>query len=71
MVGFSYPGENVNYGELRSRDLTPTRIASSHSQSGDAPQFLQFIETVVIPLIESKYRANKNERALAGNSLGV
>ena len=70
MVGFSYPGENVNYGELRARDLTPTKAVSEGPNTGDGPKFLQFIEETVIPYIESNYRAKKNDRALSGNSLG-
>jgi len=70
MVGFSYPGENANYGELRARDLTPTKAVSEGPNTGDGPKFLQFIEETVIPYIESNYRAKKNDRALSGNSLG-
>lgn len=70
MVGFSYPGENPNYGDLRARDLTPTKVVDENPNSGDADKFLQFIETVVIPKIESNYRVKKDDRALSGNSLG-
>ena len=70
MVGFSYPGENPNYGDLRACDLTPTKVSNASSNSGDASKFLQFIETIVIPRIESDYRAKKDERALSGSSLG-
>jgi predicted alpha/beta superfamily hydrolase len=70
MVGFSYPGEKANYGDLRARDFTPTRDTTVNLHSGDALKFLKFIETVVIPRIESDYRVNKNERALSGSSLG-
>lgn len=70
MVGFSYPGDNVNYGDLRARDLAPVRDAHSNPFSGDGPKFLQFIEETVIPKIESKYRADPTERALSGSSLG-
>jgi predicted alpha/beta superfamily hydrolase len=69
MVGFSYPGENPNYGDLRARDLTPTD-AGGNPNSGDGPKFLQFIEETVIPNIESYFRAKKGERALSGSSLG-
>lgn len=69
MVGFSYPGENPNYDELRTCDLTPTKIADNPN-AGDGPKFLQFIEETVIPYIESNYRADKNERAISGSSLG-
>ena len=66
MVGFSYPGENVNYGDLRSRDMAP----AEPGQPGGAGKFLQFIEETVIPYIDSHYRTDKNERAISGNSLG-
>ena len=69
MVGFSYPGENINYNSLRIRDLTPTQDKSANPYSGDGFKFLQFIETVVIPYIESNYRTLESERALSGNSL--
>jgi len=67
MIGFSYPGENANYGQLRARDFTPIRV---NENSGDAPKFLEFIENTVIPRIESEYRVDKTDRALSGNSLG-
>ncbi|MBN1408940.1 MAG: alpha/beta hydrolase [Calditrichaceae bacterium] len=70
MVGFSYPGENANYGNLRARDLTPTKVGGDNSTTGDGPKFLQFIEETVIPYIDSNFRTKKGERALSGNSLG-
>lgn len=70
MVGFSYPGDNPNYNDLRERDLTPTKLSNTNSNSGDGPKFLEFIESIVVPKIETDYRADKNERALAGTSLG-
>lgn len=63
MIGFSYPGEDANYGELRSKDLPPTL-------SGEADKFLEFIEKVIIPKIDGEYRTDKNNRAVSGNSLG-
>lgn len=59
----------------RTRDLTPTRVAQPGNQnanfptSGGADKFLKFIETELIPLVESKYRTQPF-RALAGHSLG-
>ena len=70
MVGFSYPGEDANYGELRARDLTPTKVGGNNSTTGDGPKFLQFIEETVIPYIDSNFRTKKGERAISGNSLG-
>jgi uncharacterized protein len=60
----------------RTRDLTPTRVEQLPGQpnvrfptSGGADKFLKFIETELIPLVESKYRTQPY-RALAGHSLG-
>lgn len=56
IVGIGY-GERVNQ---RDRDLEPAK---------GAPAFLSFIETAVIPFIESKYKVTR-ERALSGYSYG-
>jgi predicted alpha/beta superfamily hydrolase len=60
----------------RTRDLTPTRVERLPGQpnvqfptSGGGDKFLKFIETELIPLVESKYRTQPY-RALAGHSLG-
>ncbi|HEX8283377.1 MAG TPA: alpha/beta hydrolase-fold protein [Pyrinomonadaceae bacterium] len=60
----------------RTRDLTPTRVEqlpgnpnARFPTSGGADKFLKFIETELIPLVESKYRTQPF-RALAGHSLG-
>jgi hypothetical protein len=60
----------------RTRDLTPTRVEQLPGQpnvrfptSGGADKFLKFIETELIPHVESKYRTQPY-RAFAGHSLG-
>jgi len=60
----------------RTRDLTPTRVERlpgnpnvQFPTSGGADKFLKFIETELIPHIESKYRTQPY-RAFAGHSLG-
>jgi tetratricopeptide (TPR) repeat protein len=60
----------------RNRDLTPTHASFSENgrefpipTSGGADKFIQFIETEVIPLVESKYRVQPY-RVLAGHSFG-
>jgi predicted alpha/beta superfamily hydrolase len=56
----------------RTRDLTPTHVEQPNAPfptSGGADKFLKFIETELIPLIESKYRTQPY-RVLAGHSLG-
>lgn len=60
----------------RARDLTPTRVERMSGNpnarfptSGGADNFLKFIETELVPHIDSKYRTVPF-RALAGHSLG-
>ncbi len=69
MVGLSYAGENVDYDDLRMRDLTPTKL-QFNPNTGDGPKFLQFIEESVIPYIELNYRADMSIRGLGGASAG-
>ena len=66
----SYSGENLNYGSLRSLDLSPTKWERFAPNCGDGPKFLAYIEESVIPYVESNYRADKHQRALGGQSLG-
>ena len=60
----------------RTRDLSPTHVAQAPDNpnarfptSGGADKFLKFIETELIPHVESKYRTQPF-RVLAGHSLG-
>jgi len=69
VVGITWGGTNPNYDMLRARDLTPTNVGWS-PQSGGAPKFLAFIKNELIPFVESKYRAVKNDRTLIGSSYG-
>lgn len=67
---------------LRMRDFLPRRDegaeafiqemfpVSERVESGDAQQFLQFIQHELIPLIESEYRVDAKDRALLGHSWG-
>lgn len=54
---------------LRARDLTPTD-PSGKGQFGWADRFLSFMTDEVIPLVETNYRADKQNRAIVGHSLG-
>jgi predicted alpha/beta superfamily hydrolase len=69
IVGITWGGENPNYDARRAFDLTPTNNGKP-AEFGDAEKFLSFIKKEVIPFIDSKYRTNKNNRTLAGHSLG-
>ncbi|EEF22921.1 enterochelin esterase, putative [Ricinus communis] len=68
MVGLSYP-DGTDYGSARVRDYTYTSMLMVPG-SGKGDQFLDFLEKEVAPLIESKYHGDKDNRTLAGASLG-
>lgn len=69
LVGITYSGENLDYGSLRAKDLTPTSMEQMEG-SGRAPKFLSFIEEELIPYIESEYQADPTDRTLMGSSFG-
>jgi len=60
---------SIGYGKNRSMDYTPTKVSSV---TGGAPQFLNFIETQVIPAIQQKFHAdtNRRSRVILGHSYG-
>ena len=66
MVGFSYPS-GANYDLERRTDYTFT---ADGEYSGKGNLFLDFIIKEAAPLIETKFRGEKTDRVLAGNSLG-
>jgi len=67
LVGITYSGENADYNNLRAMDLTPTSVAQVKG-SGDAPKFLKFLKTEVVPFIETNYLADPSRRMLQGSS---
>lgn len=52
----------------RSRDMTPTRNARRPASTGGAGQFLEFLQTELIPHIDERYRT-KSPRIISGYSL--
>jgi len=60
---------SIGYGKDRSIDYTPTRVSSV---TGGAPQFLNFIETQLIPKIQQDYNADTTRagRVILGHSYG-
>jgi len=70
MVGITYSGVNPNYTALRTKDLTPTKDNNFVRDSGGGEIFLKFIKEAIIPKIESEYRIDKSQRAIAGWSFG-
>lgn len=69
IVGITWGGENPNYDSLRASDLTPAHN-SEIPQSGNAAKFLECIKKEIIPMVESNYRTEKNNRTLMGSSFG-
>lgn len=60
---------SIGYGQDRSIDYTPTRISDV---TGGAPQFMNFIETQLIPKIEQDFNADTTRagRVILGHSYG-
>lgn len=69
IVGITWGGKNPDPGRLRFRDFTP-KISNQPSGSGNADNFLAFLKKELIPFIDSKFRTKKDDRILAGSSLG-
>ena len=66
MVGLSYPS-TASYDKERRIDYTFTAV---DALSGKSRLFLDFIKKEAAPLIETKFRGEKTDRVIAGNSLG-
>lgn len=69
IVGITWGGKNPDPGRLRFRDFTP-KISNQPSGSGNAGNFLAFLKKELIPYVDSKFRTKKDDRILAGSSLG-
>jgi predicted alpha/beta superfamily hydrolase len=86
VVGIAYPvGSGIETLSLRWRDMTPTDtgveaynsgmksgVPSSpdYVGAGGAEAFLQLIQEELIPLINSEYQTDSDDRAYMGDSLG-
>jgi predicted alpha/beta superfamily hydrolase len=68
-VGLGYAGENLDYGNLRRWELSPVAIGDGGEASGHAADYLNTIETEIIPFVEREYRVDPSHRVLAGASL--
>jgi len=69
IVGMGYAGKDLDYGRLRSWELSPLRF-DDNPETGHAKEFLATIETEIIPFVEREYRVDPAHRVLAGASLG-
>ena len=63
IVGIGYGALDKSAGEKRRRDYRPT-------QAGDAENFLNFLNSQLIPYVDSKYRTISNDRTINGYSIG-
>jgi predicted alpha/beta superfamily hydrolase len=71
VVGISY-ALGVDGQFSRFRDLTPEYDKSvKQYTTGQAPEFLKFIEDEVITFVEKNYRADPTKRMLSAHSLGA
>ncbi|HEV6968809.1 alpha/beta hydrolase [Roseateles sp.] len=70
VVGLGYAGDDLDYGRLRTWELSPVRLGPEDGDSGHADRFLAALERDIIPLVGREYRADPAHRMLAGSSLG-
>jgi uncharacterized protein len=80
LVAIAYPGaasDRAVYRMNRTRDYTPAYApdggygAEYQKVSGGGPKFRAFIASELIPLIERRYRADAQDRAIVGHSYGA
>ncbi|MCC6930533.1 MAG: alpha/beta hydrolase [Gemmatimonadaceae bacterium] len=74
VVGVGYPetdgrGYTPAYAASRTRDYTPSDVKAMPGGGGSAA-FFSFLEHELVPMLESKYRADTTRRGLGGHSLG-
>jgi len=69
LVGIAYGAYPSQEGNNRVRDYTPTANAE-YPTSGEADKFLSFIRDELIPVIDSTYGTDPNDRTISGASLG-
>jgi len=70
IVGLGYPGENLNYGELRNWELAPVPFNNDTKNTGHAADFLNTLEAEIIPYVDREFRTDPAHRVLGGASLG-
>ncbi|WP_143754925.1 alpha/beta hydrolase [Caulobacter sp. BP25] len=69
IVGLSYARGEVP-ADSRRRDLTPWRDHEINGVTGGAEAYLTFLRQAVLPLVETRYRVDRADRTLAGQSYG-
>jgi len=74
IIGIAYGEGTKAWWDKRSRDYAPwkdsQKVWGVWPLAGGAANFLKFLRDELIPWVDSKYRTDRNDRALAGLSLG-
>ncbi len=79
LVAIAYPGAATNretYKKNRTRDYTPVYApdggygAEYQKVSGGAAKFRSFIATELVPMIERRFRVDRDDRTIVGHSYG-
>lgn len=76
VVGIAYDTDYDRFYRLRGRDLRPSLPKDPRLNPGKEPdegraeRFAEFLRSELIPLIDTKYRTVKNDRAYYGHSYG-
>jgi len=79
LVAVAYPGADHDhplYQRSRTRDYTPTFSPDGgygpefQKYSGGGPKFAEFFKSELIPLIETRFPADKTDRTIIGHSYG-
>ena len=68
VIGISYGTSDWRQGNKRGHDYTLP--AASREHCGGAEQFHRFLTTELMPMVESKYPADPQQRILFGHSIG-
>ena len=66
LVGVTWNGEDIDYGELRVQDFLPLSNEANSTKHG-ADKFISFFDEELIPYIDKEYRTT-DERVLVGSS---
>ena len=69
IVGFSWAGGDAP-ANSRRRDLTPWRDPEINGVTGGGEAYLAFLKQEAMPLVEARYRIDRANRTLAGQSYG-
>ncbi len=70
IVGIGYQIQHYkDWGRRRDLDMTPTKLEDNPG-TGGAAEFLGFLETELIPYIDTNYRTNPADRGIIGHSSG-